>query len=408
MFDQLTVGTQCVFAHIQTAELFLAPHPPQIWLKMSVDSNNSCVLLPSRDSRTSCIFQTADEKDEIPGGGEESVLEMLSYSKFSDLETWLCMPSSLLLPRTTSSSSSATSSSSHVSNHSSNSPPISSSSSRRSTCSEPGEADTPLRSSEGESTFLMPALEKEVPFLTTPLLPILSSTPAASALSCGTSAGDSTSHSGVNIRKRRRLAASPGGLHWTSAGKDGLNRASLVSFVQVRCRETSGHLIGLLCRGGTRQQVDELEAEPEEAAGVGEEPPPDRRGRGVVAWRPSVLEEDVSSCDKATGLDLTSLKQTQRVAGPGTSLRNSSYYCNEVITHTLSWQFAFVASDWDLYDSGVFGHKKLNWKYVFVVIIEVVEPGNHGPIRHQEKCVFLLDEMLIELLIEPTDQLCVT
>ncbi|XP_076616278.1 ankyrin repeat and fibronectin type-III domain-containing protein 1 isoform X2 [Chaetodon auriga] len=191
---------------------------------MSVDSENSCVLLSSRDSRTSCIFQTADEKDDIPGVGEESVLEMLSYSKFSDLETWLCMPSSLLLPRapdSTRTSSTSTSSSSHASNHSS--PPISSSSSpasnsRRSTCSEPGEADTPLRSSERESTFLTPALGKEMPFLTTSLLPILSSTPAAAALSSGTSAGDSPSHSGVSIRKRRRLAASPGGLHWNSAG----------------------------------------------------------------------------------------------------------------------------------------------------------------------------------------------
>ncbi|XP_051274174.1 uncharacterized protein ankfn1 isoform X4 [Dicentrarchus labrax] len=183
---------------------------PQIWLKMSVDSDNSCVLLSSRDSRTSCVFQTADEKDELPGAGEESVLEMLSYSKFSDLETWLCMPSSLLLSRTTldstrTSSDSSNSSCSHASNHSS--PPISSSSSRRSTCSEPGEADTPLRSSERESTFLTPALGKELPFLATSLLPILSSTPVASA-----------SHSGVSIRKRRRLAASPGGLHWNSAG----------------------------------------------------------------------------------------------------------------------------------------------------------------------------------------------
>ncbi|XP_070787135.1 ankyrin repeat and fibronectin type-III domain-containing protein 1-like, partial [Enoplosus armatus] len=198
-----------------------------IWLKMSVDSDNSCVLLSSRDSRTSCVFQIADEKDDIPGVGEESVLEMLSYSKFSDLETWLCMPSSLLLPRaldsTPSSSSSTTSSSSHASHHSSNSQPVSSSSSpasnsRRSTCSEPGETDTPLRSSERESTFLTPALRREVPFLATSLLPILSSTPASAVLSSGTSGGHSTSHSGVSVRKRRRLAASPGGLHWNSAG----------------------------------------------------------------------------------------------------------------------------------------------------------------------------------------------
>ncbi|XP_041671080.1 ankyrin repeat and fibronectin type-III domain-containing protein 1 [Cheilinus undulatus] len=184
---------------------------------MSVDSNNSCVLLSSRDSRTSCIFQTADEKDDIPGVGEESVLEMLSYSKFSDLETWLCMPSSLLLSRdldsilTSSSSSSTNSSSSHVSNHSTRSAPASSSSSpssnpRHSTCSEPGETSTAHRSSEGESTFLTPSL-----------LPILSSTPAAPQ-SSETTAGESTSSQSGVTRKRRRLAASPGGLHWNSAG----------------------------------------------------------------------------------------------------------------------------------------------------------------------------------------------
>ncbi|CAI5657985.1 unnamed protein product [Oreochromis niloticus] len=198
---------------------------------MSVDSDNSCVLLSSRDSRTSCIFQTADEKDDIPGVGEESVLEMLSYSKFSDLETWLCMPSSLLLSRPldsthTSSGSSSNSYSSRASLHSANSLPASSSSSlasnsRRSTCSEPGEID---RSSERDSAFLTPTLTKEATCLSTPLLPILSSTPAhppaaaASRSSYGTQAGDSTSHSGVSIRKRRRLAASPGGLHWTSSG----------------------------------------------------------------------------------------------------------------------------------------------------------------------------------------------
>ncbi|XP_029382930.1 ankyrin repeat and fibronectin type-III domain-containing protein 1 isoform X3 [Echeneis naucrates] len=185
---------------------------------MSVDSDNSCVLLSTRDSRTSCVFQTADEKDDLPGVGEESVLEMLSYSKFSDLETWLCMPSSLLLlpraldPAHTSSSSSSSTSSSHGSNLSSSSSPASNS--RHSTCSEPGDADTLLRSSEKDSVLFSPALGREMPFLATPLL---SSTPE-SAPSSGVSAGDSTSHSGISIRKRRRLAASPGGLHWTSTG----------------------------------------------------------------------------------------------------------------------------------------------------------------------------------------------
>ncbi|CAB1451523.1 unnamed protein product, partial [Pleuronectes platessa] len=181
----------------------LTAPPPQIWLKMSVDSENSSVL-------TSCLFQTADEKD-------ESVLEMLSYSKFSDLETWLCTPSSLLLPRAldsafTSSSSSSTSSSSHASNHSSPCSSSPASNSRRSTVSDPGDDD---RLSEIESPVFSSSLAMDTPFLSTPLL---SSTPAAAALSSGTSAGDSASQGGVSLRKRRRLAASPGGLHWNSAG----------------------------------------------------------------------------------------------------------------------------------------------------------------------------------------------
>lgn len=62
----------CIYVFRLTAHLF-SPGPglTQIWLKMSVDSDNSFVLLSSRDSRTSCIFQTADEKDDIPGVGEE-------------------------------------------------------------------------------------------------------------------------------------------------------------------------------------------------------------------------------------------------------------------------------------------------------------------------------------------------
>ncbi|CDQ80856.1 unnamed protein product [Oncorhynchus mykiss] len=97
---------------------------------MSLDSDKVCGLL-SRDSRTSCVFQAADEKDDIPGVGEDSVLEMLSYSKFSDLETWLCMPSTLLpraLESTRSTSSSGSTSTAHLS-----------------TCSETGETDTPHR-----------------------------------------------------------------------------------------------------------------------------------------------------------------------------------------------------------------------------------------------------------------------
>ncbi|XP_029978047.1 ankyrin repeat and fibronectin type-III domain-containing protein 1 [Sphaeramia orbicularis] len=197
---------------------------------MSVDSENSCVLLSSCDSRTSCIFQTADEKDDIPGVGDESVLEMLSYSKFSDLETWLCMPSTLLLPRLDSaqtSSSSSSLSSCRGSHGSVSSSPASES--RRSICSEPGDAAATLRSPDRDLSFLTPALVKETPFLATPLVPLLSSTPVAAALTsdppaatatvAATSvAADSVSQGGVNVRKRRRIAASPGGLHWTPAG----------------------------------------------------------------------------------------------------------------------------------------------------------------------------------------------
>ncbi|XP_053274081.1 uncharacterized protein LOC128436314, partial [Pleuronectes platessa] len=210
---------------------------------MSVDSENSSVL-------TSCLFQTADEKD-------ESVLEMLSYSKFSDLETWLCTPSSLLLPRAldsafTSSSSSSTSSSSHASNHSSPCSSSPASNSRRSTVSDPGDDD---RLSEIESPVFSSSLAMDTPFLSTPLL---SSTPAAAALSSGTSAGDSASQGGVSLRKRRRLAASPGGLHWNSAGH-------LMS-LEVRCSVNSGHLIRLLGRGGVQQQQEEEEEEEQGAS----------------------------------------------------------------------------------------------------------------------------------------------
>lgn len=45
--------------------------PVQTWLKMSVDSENSCLLPTPQDLRTSCVFQTTEEQDEAPGGGEE-------------------------------------------------------------------------------------------------------------------------------------------------------------------------------------------------------------------------------------------------------------------------------------------------------------------------------------------------
>ncbi|XP_029933769.1 ankyrin repeat and fibronectin type-III domain-containing protein 1 isoform X4 [Myripristis murdjan] len=185
----------------------------ELWLKMSVDSDKSCVLLSSRDSRTSCVFQTAEEKDDIPGLGDESVLEMLSYSKFSDLETWLCMPSTLL-PRALESSRTSSASSSPASNRSSNPGSASScspgSNSRLSTCSETGEADTLLRPAHSDASLLSSVLGRDASFLT--------STPDAAALASAASAGDGALGGGVSVRKRRRLAASPGGLHWNAAG----------------------------------------------------------------------------------------------------------------------------------------------------------------------------------------------
>ncbi|CAF90983.1 unnamed protein product [Tetraodon nigroviridis] len=127
---------------------------------MSVDSENSFLLPTPQDLRTSCVFQATEEQDEGPGGAEES----LPAADF-----------------------------------------------RRSTYSEPADCDTIFRSSD----FL--TLVKEMPSLATPPVPLLSSTPSSTAPGLGTSTTDSPG--GVNIRKRRRLAASPGGLRWNSAGR---------------------------------------------------------------------------------------------------------------------------------------------------------------------------------------------
>ncbi|KAM9773622.1 ankyrin repeat and fibronectin type-III domain-containing protein 1 isoform 4-T4 [Syngnathus typhle] len=139
----------------------------QIWAKMSVDSENTRPLSSSRDSRISCVFRAADDKDDddVQAVGEESVLEMLSCSKLLDLETWLCMPSSLLLPRLLDSARAPSPSSAHS------------------------------RTAERAA-----ATGQETPYPMSP--PVLSSTPAAA----------------VSIGKRRRLAAGPGGLRWKSAG----------------------------------------------------------------------------------------------------------------------------------------------------------------------------------------------
>ncbi|XP_076855664.1 ankyrin repeat and fibronectin type-III domain-containing protein 1 isoform X2 [Brachyhypopomus gauderio] len=169
------------------------------WLKMSYDTEKTCLLLP-QETRASCVFHTADEKDEIPGMGEDSVLEMLSYSKFMDLETWLCMPSSLL-PRSLESTCSAS--------------PLS--------CDgDSGDTDSskPL---QRDSIYQNHAHQREnnpsppspiLPATVAPKAPVAQRTTSTPLLKSGTGVGQG----GVSYRKRRRLAASPGGLHWNASG----------------------------------------------------------------------------------------------------------------------------------------------------------------------------------------------
>ncbi|KAL0964873.1 hypothetical protein UPYG_G00330230 [Umbra pygmaea] len=184
---------------------FRPPHDVELgicvlWLKMSRDSDKACGLR-SPDSRTSCVFQAADESDEIPGLEEDSVLEMLSYSKFSDLEAWLCMPATLL-PRALKSSHSSPS---HLT-----------------PCPLTGRTDPPSSPLE-EAIFLTPSLGQKTLSVAKPLAPIVTSAPCdpipiTATMTSVISTGDSASQGGVCVRKRRRLAASPGGLRWNSSG----------------------------------------------------------------------------------------------------------------------------------------------------------------------------------------------
>ncbi|XP_076120935.1 ankyrin repeat and fibronectin type-III domain-containing protein 1 isoform X2 [Alosa pseudoharengus] len=169
------------------------------WLRMSYEANKSVLLVP-QESHVSCVFQSAEERDEIPGMGDDSVLEMLSYSKFSDLEAWLCMPSALF-PRTRTSWS-------------------------FSTLSSEGETeadrDPEKRPSDGDS--ISPArpspLSPVSPALSRRLMP-LTSTPASADAPTPTTTSDLSgpgTQARTSGRKRRRLAASPGGLHWDASG----------------------------------------------------------------------------------------------------------------------------------------------------------------------------------------------
>ncbi|XP_022524757.2 ankyrin repeat and fibronectin type-III domain-containing protein 1 [Astyanax mexicanus] len=170
------------------------------WLKMSYETEKTCLLLP-QESRASCVFHTADEKDEIPGMGEDSVLEMLSYSKFMDLETWLCMPSTLL-PRTLESTCSAS--------------PLSSS-------SDSADTDTGLLERDSSPPFSNHSRERQNRLLPpSPILPVSVPPPSPVALRTTSTPvlnpSRDSCQGGVSHRKRRRLAASPGGLHWNASG----------------------------------------------------------------------------------------------------------------------------------------------------------------------------------------------
>ncbi|KAG7491711.1 hypothetical protein MATL_G00007390 [Megalops atlanticus] len=169
---------------------------------MSLEADKNCLLV-SQEPRAP--FQTAEEREEIPGMGEDSVLEMLSYSKFTDLETWLCMPSTLL-PRSLESPRGA-------------SPPL--------THRETADVANESRPLENDGLLLASPLERDAVFLApSQMLPVSTEPPSpeplppvsiAPSVSSSVSPLRESTPTGVSVRKRRRLAASPGGLHWNSA-----------------------------------------------------------------------------------------------------------------------------------------------------------------------------------------------
>ncbi|XP_056627412.1 ankyrin repeat and fibronectin type-III domain-containing protein 1 isoform X2 [Triplophysa dalaica] len=194
-FRDLREEAADVALRIRRGSLSPEPENKEQWLKMSYETEKTYLLAP-QESRTSCGFHTANEKYEIPGLGEDSVLEMLSYSKFTDLETWLCMPSTLL-PR-----------------------------SRDSVCSllqlnrdcDAGDTDKESRPLENESIHLRKThLSPPSPILPVSASPPSTEPPRTTSTPLPKPTGDSC-QGGVSVRKRRRLAASPGGLHWDASG----------------------------------------------------------------------------------------------------------------------------------------------------------------------------------------------
>ncbi|KAJ8363726.1 hypothetical protein SKAU_G00125570 [Synaphobranchus kaupii] len=172
---------------------------------MSLEADKNCLLV-SKEPRASCVFQADEEREQIPGMGEDSVLEMLSYSKFTDLETWLCMPSTLLR-RSLESPRAA-------------SPPFAH--------RETADVENQTRHLDHEALFLSTSLENDSVFMAPSQIPAgsleplspepLPPVPTAPSGSSAPNSSLETAPGGVSVRKRRRLAASPGGLHWNSAG----------------------------------------------------------------------------------------------------------------------------------------------------------------------------------------------
>ncbi|KAL4648135.1 ankyrin repeat and fibronectin type-III domain-containing protein 1 isoform X1 [Arapaima gigas] len=156
---------------------------------MSLEADKNSFLV-SRQRGASGVFQAAEDKDDVPGMEEDSVLEMLSYSKFTDLETWLCMPSSLL-PRNLESLYATSQPPPHI---------------------ETVETEKKHRQLEGGSVFL--STSTMAPQSSRSPSPVTTRSPLPSLLESSGNSGQRE----VSVRKRRRLAASPGGLHWNSSG----------------------------------------------------------------------------------------------------------------------------------------------------------------------------------------------
>ncbi|GLD57800.1 uncharacterized protein AKAME5_000999000 [Lates japonicus] len=91
---------------------------------MSVDSDNSCVCC-HHELRTSCVFQTADEKDDLGSGRERP--GVLRATQVPDLEGSSCACPSCTAAQvldSTRTSSASSSSSNSLPSHASTTPPI--------------------------------------------------------------------------------------------------------------------------------------------------------------------------------------------------------------------------------------------------------------------------------------------